>query len=115
MRKLGYGYSTVSAVRKQLSELVGVAFVDDTDLFHSGKDNLTTGATVAAEMQEVLDHWDGLIRATGGALEKSKSYWYLLDYERRDGKWCYKPISAVPGNISLFNDETNQKEPTIER
>ena len=65
-------------------------------------------------MQGVLDNWDGLLRATGGALEKSKSYWYLLDYERRNGKWCYKSLQSIPGDISLHNDETQQKEP-IER
>ena len=52
--------------------------------------------------------------STGGALEKSKSYWYLIDYECRQGRWTYKSISSMPGAIALFNDVTSQKEP-IER
>ena len=111
MRSLGFGYSSWAAISKAVIDLVCFQFVDDTDLVHSGKDNYTTGEQVAQEMQDVLDHWDGLLRVTGGALEKAKSYWYLIDYERRQGKWRYKPPSATPGSISLFNDVTNQKEP----
>jgi hypothetical protein len=106
MRSLGFGYESWSAISRDVIKLVCSAFVDDTDLVHSGADNLTDGATLIVEMQNVLDHWDGMLRATGGALKKSKSYWYLLDYERRNGRWNYKSIESLPGNISLFNDET---------
>jgi hypothetical protein len=85
--------------------------VDDTDLFHSRNSNYTAGTEVALQMQSVLDHWDNLIRITGGALEKSKSYWYLLDYIFHQGKWTYKPIHSVPGQISLYIDDTQAKEP----
>jgi hypothetical protein len=54
-------------------------------------------------MQDMLDHWDGLLRATGGALEKQKSYWYLLDYKRSNGTWCYKSPAEVAGALLLFN------------
>ena len=61
-------------------------------------------------MQTVLNHWDGLLRATGGALEKSKSYWYLLDYAYNQGRWTLKPQFVNPGNISLYNDITHQRK-----
>jgi hypothetical protein len=80
-------------------EILCVAVVDDTDLLHSGNSNYTSGAEVTLQMQSVLNHWDNLIRATGGALEKSKSYWYLLDYIYQQGKWTYKPTNLVPGQI----------------
>jgi hypothetical protein len=51
-----------------------------------------------------------LIRVTGGALEKDKSYWYLIDYERRQGKWCYKSPGSLPGELLLYNDKSQQKE-----
>ena len=110
MRSLGFGYKSWNAISKAVMELLCIQFVDDTDLIQSGHDNNSSGPTIVAEMQEVLDNWDGLLRATGGALEHSKSYWYLLDYHRRGGKWCYKPPSAVPGDVSLYNDTTHQKE-----
>jgi hypothetical protein len=114
MKLLGFDYKIRSSVSRSLLKILCVAFVDDTDLFHSGNSNSTSGTEVALQMQSILDHWDNLIQITGGALEKSKSYWYLLDYTFRQGKWTYKPINSVPGKISLYNDKTQAKEP-IER
>jgi hypothetical protein len=56
------------------------AFVDDTDLVHIAKDVDTRGPTIIAEMQSALDHWEGGLKATGGALVPEKSYWYLIDF-----------------------------------
>jgi hypothetical protein len=106
--------ASLGAISKSVIELVGAAFVDDTDLFHSGATNSTTGAEVLIKMQDVLDHWDNMLRSTGGALEKSKSYWYLLNYERNQDHWRYKPQTSTPGDIFLYNDDTRAKEP-IER
>jgi hypothetical protein len=55
MRSQGFGYSSWGAISKSVIKLVGAAFVDDTDLFHSGATNSTTGAEVLIEMQDVLD------------------------------------------------------------
>jgi hypothetical protein len=111
MKSQGYGYSSWTAISDAAIELVCSAFVDDTDLVHSGPSNSTPGAAIIDDLQTVLDTWDGLLRATGGALEKSKSYWYLIDYERRQGKWGYKSISSTPGELLLYNDDTQLKEP----
>jgi hypothetical protein len=52
-------------------------------------------------MQKVHDTWEGLLRATGGALRDDKSYWYLLDYQFRGGVWKYRCIEDMPGNIEV--------------
>jgi hypothetical protein len=114
MRRQRFGYSTQGPISKEPLEFVCFQFVDDTDLVHSGAVNTTTGSDVVTEMQRVLDHWDMYLRITGGALEKAKSYWYLLDYIRRNGRWGFKSINAVPGTLELYNDETGVREP-IER
>lgn len=62
-------------------------------------------------MQDMLDHWDDLLRATGGALEQQKRYWYLIAYTCRNGKWCYQSPSETPGKLLLYNDDTSTKEP----
>jgi exonuclease III len=111
MRSQGFGYKSWSAISKSVIQLVCSAFVDDTDLVHSGATNQVSGTVVAEEMQQVLDTWDGLLRASGGALEKQKSFWYLIDYERRDGAWHYKSMGSQPCELMLFNDETQQREP----
>jgi hypothetical protein len=66
--------------------------------------------------QEQKSHYKCRASSTTGItssklLEKSKSYWYHLDYIYRQDKWTYKPTNSVPGQISLFNDETQAKEP----
>ena len=111
MKSLGYGYAAQMAITWTVFHLLGFAFVDDANIIHSGSSNTTPACQVLTEMQAVLDHWDGLLRATGGALEKSKSYWYLLDYAFHQGRWVVKPQSANPGQIFLHNDVTNQREP----
>ena len=111
-RSMGFGYSSWSAISKSVVDLVCSAFIDDNDLVHSGPTNDTPASVVLEGMQSALDTWDGLLRVTGGALEMQKSYWYLIDlFERRKGKWCYKPSSANPGELLLFNDDTGTKDP----
>ena len=29
----------------------------------------------------VVDTWEGILRATGGELQPDKSYWYIIDYQ----------------------------------
>ena len=50
-------------------EFVGFAFVDDKDLLKASIiGDGSTYATIANEMQQGLDTWEGLLKATGGAL-----------------------------------------------
>jgi len=34
-----------------------------------------------------------LLNATGGALKPEKCFWYLLDYECKDGEWTYADMT----------------------
>jgi hypothetical protein len=45
------------------TELCKEEYVDDTDLVHSGlsNDDTTAAADVITGMQDMLDHWDGLL------------------------------------------------------
>ena len=111
MKSVGYRYQTRTAITGEILCLLGFAFVDDADIIHSGSSNTTPGRQVLLDIQTVLDLWDGLLQAPGGALRKNKSYWYLLDYDYQHGQWVIKPQSTTPGDISLYNDLTHQKEP----
>ena len=61
IKSLGFGYSSLSPISKLILQVIAIMFVDNTDLIHSGKSNLTPGAQVMAEMQQVLRYWDGLL------------------------------------------------------
>ena len=75
--------------------------MDDTDVVHVGRDVNVTGEEILVQMQEVVDHWEGGLKATGGALVPSKSYWYLVDFIWDGKKWTYLTKEDVPGDISI--------------
>jgi hypothetical protein len=53
------------------------------------------------EMQGFIQHWEGGLRATGGAVYVDKSFWYLIDFEWKNNKWQYHSFNNMPGNISV--------------
>jgi hypothetical protein len=101
MRRYGHGISIISPLTFVALYVVCFAFVDDTDVVPRARDVSTPGEDVLPEMQDVVNQWEGSVRATGGALVPSKSYWYLLDFLWKSGKWQYRSISNMPGDISI--------------
>lgn len=85
LRKEGHSDRFCSSISKELFLLVGFAYVDDCDLIQSGQDPLE----VARSMQTVVQQWGDLMEVTGGALNlgPSKSYWYMVEYVWKHGKW----------------------------
>jgi hypothetical protein len=79
LRALGFGFWVMSALTYSLVYTMGFAFVDDTDLFHSGQAG-QTGADLIPESQSAVNWWEKGISATGGSLVPSKSYWGLIDH-----------------------------------
>jgi len=55
-------------------------------------------------MQKVGDHWEGLLRATGGALVPTKCFWYLMDFQMKNDKWNYVTNTQQPGEITIKDD-----------
>jgi len=66
----------------------GFAFVDDTDLIITDKSN--NERTVANKMQQSLQLWHGLLKATGGDLVPDKCFWYLINFQYKKNHWKYK-------------------------
>jgi hypothetical protein len=62
---------------------------------------LSTAADLIPQMHAVVDTWEGLVRATGGALRDDKSYWYLLDYKFQQGRWKYRSKQELKGDIDI--------------
>ena len=67
---------------------MGEIFVGDTDLLTMLQDIFSV-SKVLTTMQTNLNKWANLLIATGGALNPSKCYWYLIAYKCIDGKWEY--------------------------
>jgi hypothetical protein len=101
MKSEGFGAHFLTAMSLSLIHFVCYVFVDDSDVVHTGTTINSTGEEVAETMQKVVDHWEGGLRATGGALVADKSYWYLIDFEWKGNKWKYRKKDAMPGEIDI--------------
>ncbi len=101
MRAAGFGATFLTAISVSLVAFVCYAFVDDTDVVHTAQDVNTTGEEIMRQMQTVIDHWEGGLRATGGAIVPKKSYWYLIDWIWERGKWRYATQEDIPGNLTI--------------
>ena len=86
MRTSGFGIKLLSAISTSILSFVCYAFVDNTDVVHCS--SLTaTAQEIITEMQEVVDHWEGGLRTTGGALRVDKSFWYLIHFIWENNQW----------------------------
>ena len=110
MRTAGFGFSLFTALTVSAVSFVCYAFVDDTDLVHTAKDVHTRGPEILTEMQRALDHWEGGLKATGGALVPEKSYWYLIDFIWTGEKWRYATKIDIPGDISINNVDDSGRD-----
>jgi len=99
MHSDGFYAHIITSILCMTKKLVGFAFVDDTDLcVFSPKINRHN---VLQTMQQSVDNWEGLLRATGGALVPNKCFWYLLDFRFEHNRWVYMQPNQVPGEITI--------------
>jgi hypothetical protein len=113
LRATGAGAKFTSPLTKEELNFVGYAFVDDTDLVTTGRFPQNTHTETQNEMQQALTHWEEALRITGGALEPTKTFWYLIDFKWDNGNWQYKTIAESPGELEVRNPDGDIQE--IER
>jgi hypothetical protein len=120
MKSAGFRFKVTTVISGDKFSFVCYTFVDDSDVVHSRYDtdmnediNLETTALIN-EMQQVVDTWEGGLRASGGALVPSKSYWYLLHFIFEQNKWRYASIEETPGDIKI-RDITGIERVPLER
>ena len=104
----------IPPLSKQKSHIVGYAIVDDADIVESAVSNTATGEEILLKAQEALDHWEGGLRATGGAIVPAKSHWYFVDFQWRKGKWsysCFDPSRTLKVKNEQGHEVTVQQVP----
>jgi hypothetical protein len=87
-RKGGHVLTITSPISRALIEFMGKIFVDDTDL-HTMLQATFSVPEILLTGQANLDKWTYLLIATGGALNLSKCYWYMISYKCKNGVWEY--------------------------
>jgi len=88
--------------------LVSFAVVDDTDLCIYGPQ--VSMSNVCTSMQHSVDHWEGLLQATGGTLVPMKCFWYLIDFQCTNNVQHYITSMQKPGTLSI-KDNSQQQVP----
>jgi hypothetical protein len=104
LRKAGFGLKVQSPFSHDDSTMSCFVYVDDADSIHSPLPQDTrTVSDIIADMQRMLDTWSGALHATGGMIESSKSYWYLIAFKwnKRKLRWEYRSIADTPATIYL--------------
>jgi len=83
----------------QIEKLVGFALEDDTDLCIYGPH--ITSHNVCNAMQNLVDHWEGLLRVTGGTLVPTKCFWHLIDFKFTNKTWTYITKHQKLGELAI--------------
>ena len=102
----------LSPVTKEMTHLVGFAFVDDMDiLLLNMRDKDITFDEIADNMQDAIDCWEGGLKTTGGAIVPGKSWVYAMDFEFDDkGLPEMKSINEIDQEFSVL-DHNNVRQP----
>ncbi|CAJ1970518.1 unnamed protein product [Cylindrotheca closterium] len=103
MEAMGYGFECLSVLESQLVTAPCFCFVNDTDVIEAGNTVHHSGEAICASMQDAATLLAGGIRATGGAINPKKSFWWLINFEwdSRTGKWKFCGKKAVAPNFEL--------------
>jgi len=102
MRADGFYAHMIGAISHLEKKLVGFAFVDDTDLCIYGSH--ITSHNVRQLMQQSVNHWEGLLQAMGRAFVPAKCFWYQIDFQWKNGQWCYLNKQQHPGDIVVSDN-----------
>ena len=97
------GFSSIfcSALSLNLFSLVGFCYVDDCDLIQVGEDPLS----VITSMQQLISSWKELMQVTGASIATDKSWWYLVSFEWKQGKWI--TCDPLPEHELITNSSDN--------
>ena len=103
MRRKGFVALLVAAISLIHLALVCYMFMDDqsSDTVATSPDQ--KGEDLIDRAQETLDNWVGLLGVSGGKINPGKSNFCLVDFEFKNGKWCYRTKSNMPGDLHAFN------------
>jgi hypothetical protein len=69
-----------STISQTLLTITAWCWVDDCDLLGTAVKPWEQGEDCLDRAQQQMDHWEGMLTATGGGIVWEKSFWVLVDY-----------------------------------
>ena len=91
-KQLNLGALIQDPITAEMTHSMGALFVDDTDLY-TWREYLLDPGDVWCQAQLELEQCSCLLNAPGGGLKPEKCFWYLLDYECKEGEWKYAEMT----------------------
>ena len=98
MRELGCGVAYRCAISGDKVTYVACAFVDDATHFQNSPTNNVND--VVERTQRNHSTLEGLMKATGGAVNPKKTFWWLVDFQWTNGCWKLKTIAQNPATLT---------------
>ena len=95
-KRRGLGISIRSPLSNTLLELMGVVYVDDTDLLLMEPDCHVHG-DLWRQSREACETWGGLLIATGGMLKPEKCHYYMWDHRWNGQEWESCDVRHIGG------------------
>jgi len=99
-----------SPISQRPTDLLGLLYVDDCDLFAIDNDGKHPCTTIA-HLQCNIDLWQGGLAVTGGSLSAKKSSWCLLAMCPQGHCWTFHTATSFPA--TLTSRGTNQQPQLI--
>ena len=81
LRDAGFGLQIHNPITSEQDTMACFVYVDDVDSIHSPLQRNDTTNGIVNDTQRMLNTCAGALHATGGMIEASKSYWYLIDFK----------------------------------
>jgi hypothetical protein len=103
MRDEGFGFMYKTSIEGKQLHAVGYSVVDDTDIIQSRQPGESFQFLTTRMQADSMDTWEGGLRATGGALEQEKPFWYLIRFCWKNGQWAYVSNEDTPASIPVLN------------
>ena len=100
LRHRNHVSSVISPLTKTMATLVGLLFVDDTDLITLAAAG-ETDQQVIHKLQQAVDTWQGGLNTTGGALKRKKCTWSILSSSSSSGATSSRTSTTLPGAITI--------------
>ena len=112
MRTLGHGVKYRTPIGLEQDDLVGFAFVDDTDLAVGDLRRAELDINdIFDDAQKAIDSWEGGLKATGGAIRPDKSFVYPISFAfKPSGEYYFEKVEDMEHTLTVRNHEDTREE-----
>ena len=108
VRDKGFGAVFKCSISKgQKIKFLGCVFVDDATYLQTSLSN--SAADVIQRTQAAQTYLGGIVRATGGAINPSKSFWWMIDFKWKAGKATVATIEDCPAELQIRDSQGNMQ------